>query len=205
MAFIKGLLLGMSTMVFLGPVFFTLLKNSMQKGYVYGLYTAFGILISDIIVVLICYSIAADYISQYVGAPITKFIAASILITLGTVFFFNPINEPESNTQTEIKKGYLPSFIQGFIVNFFNPTVFLVWIGFLALGQSLYASSTDFYIYIASILLGIFITDSIKAVASGFLAPYIRSSYLSNAYKVIGIFVIGFGISLVYKGICQFM
>ena len=195
----------MSTVVFLGPVFFTLLKNSMQKGIAYGMYTAFGILVSDIAVAFICYFLASDFILQYVESPITKFMAASILLAFGAVFFFKPIKELDPDASKVIGKGYLKSFNQGFIVNFANPTVFVVWIGFLALGQSLYSTDTELYIYVTGILLGIFLTDSIKAIGAGYLAPYIRSSYLSNAYKVIGIIVFGFGIYLIYSGLLQLM
>ncbi len=86
MAFLKGILTGLTTLVFVGPVFFTLLKNALQRGTMSGVLTALGILISDIVVLLICYFLAADLINEYINAPIVKFIAASILLAFGVVF-----------------------------------------------------------------------------------------------------------------------
>ena len=113
MAIFKGILSGMGTIVFLGPVFFTLLKNAMQKGVSAGLLTAFGILVSDIVIAAICYYVAADFINEYVHLPMVKFVAASILLTLGFVFYTKPISELKESAPLP-QKGYFKSFGQGF-------------------------------------------------------------------------------------------
>ena len=59
----KGLLIGLGTAFVVGPVFFTLLKNSIQGTKFNGFLTAFGILISDILVALICLLFSREFLS----------------------------------------------------------------------------------------------------------------------------------------------
>mgnify|MGYP003340062785 CR=1 FL=1 len=47
----KGVLAGLSMLLFIGPVFFTLLKSALQHGIKTGVSVAFGIFISDVICV----------------------------------------------------------------------------------------------------------------------------------------------------------
>lgn len=204
MAILKGILIGLGTVIFIGPVFFTLLKNSMQRGLASGILTALGILVSDIAVAIICYYIAADFINEYVNHPYTKFIGAAILISFGLAFYFRPIKDLTNETLAA-GKGYLKSFLQGFLVNFANPTVFVIWIGFVAIGQSLYNTSVDLNLYIIGILLGIFFTDASKAIGAAYLSKYIRSNRLSFIYKIIGIVIFSVGIYLAYGGIQQML
>ncbi|HAY89185.1 MAG TPA: hypothetical protein DCY51_07075 [Bacteroidetes bacterium] len=202
MAIFKGILTGMGTIVFLGPVFFTLLKNAMQKGVSAGLLTAFGILVSDIVIAAICYYVAADFINEYVHLPIVKFVAASILLTLGFVFYTKPISELKESAPLP-QKGYFKSFGQGFIVNFANPTVFVIWMGFVTLGQTMYSTDSDVYLYIVGILIGIFATDAAKAFGAAYLSPYLKSHSLTYLFRVIAIIVAGFGVYLIYLGLAQ--
>lgn len=203
MALLKGILVGLGTVVFIGPVFFTLLKNSIQRGVLSGLLTAFGILVSDIAVAALCYYLAADFIGEYVDHPYTKFIGASILLSFGISFYIRPIQVLGDTETVDTRHSNLKSFLQGFLVNFANPTVFVIWIGFVAIGESLYTSASDLNLYIVGILFGIFITDASKAVGAAYLARYIHSSRLALVYKLIGLILCIVGFYLVYQGFTQ--
>jgi len=53
---ISGILLGLSTLLFLGPVLFYLLKSSMESGFKAGVAVASGIILGDIICVILVLS-----------------------------------------------------------------------------------------------------------------------------------------------------
>jgi len=194
----------MGTAFILGPVFFTLLRNSLQKGVKDGLITALGIVVSDIAVAGICYYFAGSFLGQYVELPIVKFIAAAILISFGVSFIRKPINEISGNP-IQATRGRFTSFAQGFIVNFANPAVFLLWIAFITLAKSTYSSPADISIYLIGILLGVFITDAGKALGAARLAPYLKSSWLKKIFKVLGVGLLGVASYLIYQGIVQFV
>ena len=87
MNLLHGLLLGLGTAVLLGPVFMTLLRNSLQYGIKNGILTAIGILSSDVLVVSICYTITGDFLKYYVNSPGVKLLGALILIGFGDIFY----------------------------------------------------------------------------------------------------------------------
>ena len=53
MPILTGILLGLTTLLFIGPVFFYLLKSSIESGFKVGLAVATGIIIGDIFCVLL--------------------------------------------------------------------------------------------------------------------------------------------------------
>ena len=196
-------MIGMATAVILGPVFFTLLRNSLQKGVSAGLLTAFGIVISDVAVAAICYFFAGSFLNEYVDLPIVKFVAAGILISFGFTFIRKPINDLNEKNKAYSKSGFT-SFIQGFLVNFVNPAVFLLWIAFITLAQSQYTDKIDVLLYLLGILLGVFLTDALKAVGAAFFAPYLKSTWLKMVFKILGFVLFGIAAYFVYQGISQF-
>ena len=196
-------MIGFGTVMFLGPVFFTLLRNSIEKNVRAGISTAVGIIVSDIVVAAICYYFAADFIADYVNAPIVKFAAAIIFFGFGYSFIFKPLATLQLSDQKVKTTEYFKFFAQGFAVNFVNPTVFVLWIGFIALGQTQYTSQTDLFIYLSGILLGIFSTDLAKAFGANYLSPYLKSHWLKYLFSGLGIVFLVMGGIMVYKGISQ--
>ena len=49
MAILTGILLGLGTMLFVGPVFFYLLKSTLESGFKAGIAVALGIILGDVI------------------------------------------------------------------------------------------------------------------------------------------------------------
>jgi threonine/homoserine/homoserine lactone efflux protein len=197
MPILKGLLIGLSTAFILGPVFFTLLRNSLQKSVLHGILTALGILVSDILVAAICYLFAGPILSKYVELPILKLVAAGILLFFSFTFIRNPIQD-KAKLVFDNSRAKLTSFGQGFIVNFANPAVFLLWITFIASGKSSYSTLTENLIYILGILIGVFTTDFLKALGAAKLAPLLSSSVIRVLFKLLGIILIIISLYLVH-------
>ena len=55
MEFLQGYLLGLSMIVFIGPVFFLLIRISLEFGTSAGVWVAIGIIISDILCVILSF------------------------------------------------------------------------------------------------------------------------------------------------------
>jgi threonine/homoserine/homoserine lactone efflux protein len=196
---LDGLRYGLFTAFLLGPVFFTLLKNATQFGRNAGISTAIGIIVSDILVIIICFLATAPIIESIKTEPLVKYTGAAILLFMGLRFAIKPsvIDQDNVTTKKSSNWGY---FIQGFLVNGVNPFVFIVWIGFITIGKNNYEGS-NLYIYLTSILAGIFITDVIKSSLADRIRPYLKPVYLKTAYRVIGIILILFALRLVYLAI----
>ena len=141
MSLLHGLFLGLGTAFLLGPVFMTLLRNSIQLGVKNGILTAMGILSSDVLVVSICHTFAGDFVKYYVNSPGVKLLGALILIGFGISFIRSRKNNLQSSIAEIRSNAKLKSYSQGFIVNFANPTVFIIWIGFITISESDYSTS----------------------------------------------------------------
>jgi threonine/homoserine/homoserine lactone efflux protein len=81
--------------ILIGPVFFTLIKTSLENGAVKGLSVAFGASASDLFIMSACFlgliNISLDRLS---GKMIGLF-GSLVLMSTGGYMIFNPSNQPE--------------------------------------------------------------------------------------------------------------
>jgi threonine/homoserine/homoserine lactone efflux protein len=195
---LKGLLIGFGTAFIVGPVFFTLLRNSIQGTKFNGFLTAFGILISDVIVSLICLLFSREFLANYVNQTSFQLIGALIIAFFGFAILYKPIQIASNPRQTSKSKSIKP-LVQGFSINFINPSVFVIWIGFITLAEQTYIEQIEVYKFIIGILLGIFSTDILKVLGASFLTNYLNQRNLDLLSKVIGILLLVFASIILLK------
>lgn len=203
MAFLEGYVWGLAMIVFIGPVFFTLLKGALQYGFRSGFAVALGIFVSDVVAVAICY-LGADTAKQFFYQPTNQFYIAlagsAILFGLGIKYLVRP----SLNTEADIKlkvTDYFHFFIKGFLVNFVNPFVFVVWITIIGLKGAKYGFGPELIFFLSAALLGILSTDTLKAAFAHKIKDILDPRFLVWAYRVIGVLLIGFGCRLLYLAV----
>lgn len=197
MAFPEGLLVGLGMIIFLGPVFFTLLKSSLQHGFRAGFSVATGIMLSDIAALLLCYFGAASFFER----PGNQFWLAvggsMVLFGLGLRYLLR--KQPEKEQIGSIQAQDYPTYmVKGFLVNFVNPFVIVVWLGLVGIGQTKYGSGVNFWLFSAGIISGIYLQDLTKVVFAHRIARFVRPDILSKAYRVIGLLLLVFAIRLLW-------
>jgi len=198
MAFFEGYGVGLAMIVFIGPVFFTLLKSSLQHGFWGGMSVAFGIFISDVVCVALCSFGAIPFFKNPDNQFWLALFGSVILIGLGLKYLLKPSFYTHSNGTETQSHRYPTLFTKGFLVNFVNPFVFLVWIGVIGYGRSKFGLSADLAIFLSASLLAILTTDSLKVVFAHRIKNLIRHDFLLRAYQVIGIVLIAFGIRMIW-------
>lgn len=194
MPFITGVLLGLSTLGFIGPVFFYLVKSALESGFKAGLSVALGIVIADVLCLLCVLYGAQPFIENPDNQQWFLLIGACILLFMGYKFLF----KPNLKTKVDVKykrKSLVFYFINGFVINFVNPFVFLVWIGFVTYIESIYVGY-EIVVALVTILLVIFTTDTLKALYARKLKKYIQPHYLKRVFQFFGIIMLGFGVRL---------
>lgn len=198
MAFLEGYGIGLAMVVFIGPVFFTLLKTTLRYGFRGGIMVALGIFISDAVCVALC-SFGAIPFFKNQGNQFWLAIAGSIILFgLGLKYLIKPSLKSVEISDTLGAHHYTYFFAKGFVVNFVNPFVFLVWIGVIGYSRLKYGLTHDLFFFLAAALLGILTTDSLKVIFAHRLKALIRTDYLVHVYRVIGIVLIGFGIRMLW-------
>ena len=195
MIFLEGYLIGLGLILLIGPVFFTLLQSTLQYDYKSGLAVAFGIFVSDVICVLLCSLGAAPLLEQEHNQLIFSCLGAIILFGFGFKFLLKPSLNFEASLKLKAS-DYAGFFAKGFLVNFVNPFVFLVWIGIIGMAKTEYPIQQETNIYLIGVLLGILTTDTLKALFAHNIKILLEPKYLQIVYRIIAFCLIGFGFRL---------
>ena len=193
MALTEGILTGLSLALLIGPVMFTLVQASLKYGFKGGMAVAIGIIVSDVIAVVICFYGAIPFFNDSYNQFWIALGGGIILLGLGLKYLL----KPDYFTPEDYKPGtkdFGNLFTKGFLVNFVNPFVFIVWIGLITYAKEKYPDGL--MIYLCMVLLGIFLTDSLKAFFAGKVKSLLAPKRLRRIYHVIGILMIVFSIRL---------
>lgn len=200
MALLEGYLWGLAMIVFVGPVFFTLLQNTLQKGRTAGLMVALGIIVSDVVAVALCTAGTVAFLQKAENTTYVSITGAAILFAIGGRY----ILKPSTNTEGKASAGGLTgAFVSGFLVNFVNPFVFGVWLTVIGYAGNKYGFDGGLYHYLLGCLLGIFTLDSLKVLLAHRIKAFIQPQNLMIAYRIIGVVMVGFGVRLVVYAACM--
>ena len=198
-ALLKGLTLGLLLSISVGPVIFSIIKQSLNNGHRGGLAFIIGVSISDISLVLVSNVFTELFSSINEHRQIIGIVGSIFLIGVGVYFlFFKKVKVDEGGKQVFKfrKRDYIKIVISGFLMNTLNPAVFIFWL----------STSTAFIIHTINERLTIFITCLIFVFTADFakvmLAHKIRSRLTVHNIHIInrvnGIILIGFGLVLIW-------
>lgn len=199
MPLLEGLGIGLAMIIFIGPVVFTLLHASLKNGFKAGFSVALGIIVSDIAAIGICLAGAIPFFKNTNNQFWIAIAGAILLLMLGIKYIISPVLFDEKSAQLK-KKDIASYFTKGFLVNFVNPFVFMVWIGLLLIAKDKFLEGHSFWIFIGGILLGVFLQDTLKAYFAPKIRPLLNPKRLKIVYKWIGYILILFSIRLVVWG-----
>ena len=130
-ALLKGFTLGLLLSISVGPVVFSIIKQSLNSGHRGGIAFILGVSASDIALVLIS-NVFTEIFGYMVKHKNFIGIAGSLfLIVMGVYFiFFKKVKVDDSGVQVLqlSKKDYVKTFLSGFFMNTLNPAVFIFWL-----------------------------------------------------------------------------
>lgn len=201
---LQGIKVGIVLAFLIGPVFFTILQTSIERGFLKGVFVALGVSFSDTVSVIICY-LGASQIVNNTGLQLYLAYGGGVLIILfGLYNLIIKSRRPVSTTHVDIveKKSYR-YFIKGFLLNSLTPMVLLFWIGTLSFAtvQLGYTKRDEFVLFFGCVLGTVLITDILKAYLAGKLRALITPRIISIINIVLGIALIVFGIRLILVGV----
>ena len=201
---ISGIGLGIVLSFLTGPVFFALIKTSIEKGFYAGVALAAGVLLSDIFYVgLTLFGSSFLELENKYRLPI-GITGSAILFSIGIYYLFKKVKiNYENSTSRKHNTGF---FLKGFIMCIFNPAILLYWIsvtsGVISVAGKFEANNIiPFY---ASILVTQFSIDITKAYYANKLRYRIKEKTISSLNKIAGILIIIFALRLVYNLISNY-
>ena len=197
----EGVKFGVVLAFLVGPVFFTLLQTSAERGFRTGLIMALGISLSDVLYVLICYFGLAQFIQDPEFHQPMAYTGGGILIAFGLYHLLIKAWRGSAQAATPVaEKAQYRYFVKGFLINGLSPTVPLFWIGTISLASIDlgYIKGYEMLLFFSSLLFTVLATDIAKAYLAGKLRGFMNTRVLRTINIVLGIGLIGFGIKLIF-------
>lgn len=199
---LQGIQFGVVLAFLIGPVFFTILQTSVEKGFMYGVLVAIGVSISDFAYVAICYLGLIKLVNNPDNRVFFAYGGGAILMLFGAYHIFVKARNKSVFKTTTLDQGMFRYVLKGFIINGASPTVLFFWVGTISL-VSLdfgYSQGTDFYTFFGAVLATVLLTDILKAFLSDKLRNLVTSKFIRISNIVLGVVLIVFGLKLMLKG-----
>jgi len=203
-ALLKGLALGLMLSISVGPVIFTIIKQSITHGHKGGFAFIVGVSASDVTIVILSnlFTQMFDNLLEYkttIGLS-----GSALLIALGVyITFFKKIRVNEAGLQVVNMEThqYVKIFLAGYFMNLLNPSVIGFWL----------LTSTSLLVHTQNYRLVVYITcliivagfDFLKVMLAGRIRQKLTPHNIHIINRISGMILIGFGVALIW-GILEF-
>lgn len=197
---LSGIQFGIFLALLIGPVFFTLIQTSIEKGFKHGAMVAIGISLSDAIYVSICYFGLISLVNDKSNAVFLAYGGGGTLIAFGAYHVFVKGRRSSQFGESIKERSPLRYILKGFILNGFSPTVLFFWVATVSSLMTLgYTTGKDFSIFFASLLSTVFLMDILKAYLADKLRNLVTEKFIKKSNIILGLVLIGFGLKLILE------
>ena len=204
-AIFEGIGWGLLLSVLTGPIFFTIVQVSMERGFRAGLALVSGQWLSDFIYIGLAIW-GAGYMRMLDTDPAFKETLSFYLGTIGAIFLSilglvllltqakNKGTGSLSNSKTEVA-----FFIQGFLINTLTPFPIFFWISLMssAIGRGMQGIET--VILLCTVMLVVILTDLLKVYAARKLGSFMNAKYTHLLRRVAGLALILSGVLMLWR------
>ncbi|MBL7738802.1 MAG: LysE family transporter [Chitinophagaceae bacterium] len=198
-ALIKGLSFGLLLSISVGPVLFSIIKQSLNNGHKGGMSFVLGVSASDITLVLVS-NVFTELFKSISHFRTEIGVAGCVfLVSLGIYFlFFKKVKVNDAGQQVFKfrKRDYARTFLSGYLMNTLNPSVFIFW---------LYASTAvinntvnERIVVFVTCLVWMLGTDILKVFLAGRIRNRLTPHNIHILNRINGVLLIVFGIALVW-------
>ncbi len=190
-----------------GPAFFKLLHTSIQEGFKKGVYLAFGVFFSDLLIALLCIFGVAEYMQAPSFQKIYSLIGGVLLIMMGIKALRHQYKAFLKSYSERVPHS--KNIFNGFWLNLINPFTLILWLNVLGSISLKYAEEPQFKtlvtINVITILLVLFSMDILKVFLSHLIGKklnarifFVINKYFGILLIIIGLFFLGRFISLTF-------
>lgn len=198
----NGLKLGMILAFLIGPVFFTIIQTSVERGFRNGVLVSLGVSLSDTMYVAICYFGLVQFINDPGFRYYLAYAGGIILILFGIYhLFIKSRRKMTAAIDVASESKMYRYFIKGFIINGMSPMVLIFWIGTISIASLDfgYSKGIEFFIFFSVVLGTVLSTDILKAYLADKLRALVTHRLMVIINIVVGICLIIFGARLIWS------
>lgn len=194
---INGFLFGLLLCVLIGPVFFALIQNAIEKGFFSGFFMAVGIALSDTIYIFITYL----GISQLTDNPSFNMwlggLGGTIMLVFGIFYMFKPVPTKGLKQLHAEETKWFQQIVKGFVLNGINPFVLIFWIGIVSKITVDFEYSTNEAVTFFIVLIAtVFSVDILKSYFAVKLSQIVTPRFMKIMNRVVGVALVLFSLRL---------
>ncbi|MBQ8222518.1 MAG: LysE family transporter [Bacteroidales bacterium] len=215
MIFLEGVIVGLSLALIMGfgPSFFTLIQTSINRGFKSAMLLDIGVILNDILIVALTAMTNLQFNISDKNSLLYAGVSAGIILIIFGIYNFtlSPqriINISENNNHTiekmnekfdEEPKWYV-YISKGFIINIFNPFVWIFWITCVATASSNFEGNKySLFIFFVGIFATALFFDILKALGAYSLKKFFTERMLKLLNQITGIALAIFGLYLIIR------
>lgn len=197
-ALLKGITLGLLLAISVGPIVFTVIKQSIANGHKGGLVFIAGISLSDILLVIFSNLFTNLFDLLNAHKKMLAVVASIFLIIVGVFYlFFKKTKTIDSNGDNNLQTGdYTKLFVTGFIMNIFNPGIIVFWLT----TATTFAANTINHrtIIFTTALLIALAADIAKVLLAARIRERMTAKNIHLVNQINGIILIAFGVFIIF-------
>jgi threonine/homoserine/homoserine lactone efflux protein len=193
-AILKGIAMGLLLVISVGPVIFTIIKQSINNGKGGGFSFVIGVWISDFLLVVLS-NLFSELVTTVMDFKMQIGIAGSIfLMGMGIFYiFFKKVHiHPEDVSMPLKTSDHAKIVLQGFLLNTLNPAVIAFWLT-AATAIAVSHSIRDRIIIFATALILNMSADVAKVTLAGKLRKKLTVKNIRLINKISGLILVIFG------------
>lgn len=215
MIFLEGVIIGLSLALVMGfgPAFFTLIQTSINRGFKSAMLLDIGIILNDIMVVVLMMMTNVQFNITDKDNLLYAGISAGIILIIFGIYTFNlspkkiiHISEHNNekidkmNEKFDDEPKWYVYVSKGFIINIFNPFVWIFWITCVATASSNFEGNKySMIIFFVGIFSTVLFFDILKALGAYSLKKFFTVKMMKKLNQVTGIALILFGLFVIVR------
>lgn len=202
-AIILGVGAGLISSFVTGPVFFAMIKTSIERGFKAGFSLASGVIVSDLILISVVLFGSQFFKYQQEFDKYVGIVGGIFIVGIGIYYLLSnvKINYTEGDNIKVSKRGYI---LKGFLMCILTPSTLMFWVivsGIISV--KLYSLSEKILCFLIAMMVQLSV-DGLKTYYASKLRYRIKENTLKKLNKVAGVIIIGFAIWLIVKTYLQF-
>lgn len=198
---LNGVISGIVLAFLVGPVFFTIIQTSIERGFGSGALVAVGVSLSDTFYITLTYlgvyqlfdnGSFREYLAYFGGMVLLIFGVYYLFVKSKRLYQLDPEKVQVNNPWKLVGKG--------FIINGLSPMVLIFWLGTVGVATTKlgYSTPNEAIPFFASIVSTVFFTDVLKAKLADKLRRILTPRFIRNLNIVLGFVLLIFGVRLIY-------
>lgn len=215
MIFLEGVIIGLSLALVMGfgPAFFTLIQTSINRGFKSAMLLDIGIILNDIMVVVLMMMTNLQFNITDKDNLLYAGISAGIILIIFGLYTYNlspkkiiHISEHNNekidkmNEKFDDEPKWYVYVSKGFIINIFNPFVWIFWITCVATASSNFEGNKySMIIFFVGIFSTVLFFDILKALGAYSLKKFFTVKMMKKLNQVTGIALILFGLFVIVR------